>query len=158
MKAIVVAAIVVVAALAPTSHSEETPQDKDAGRFFFGNYQTSTLTVVQASTSTVFLSCLSTINTAATCSGKRKKRTIATNKDNDIKDMADIQLDSSANSEVRVERSEPSENQKLGFTIWTTAKTTTTVTILSTNTATTIRLSYGCSAGAVSLPAVNCAG
>ncbi|XP_027213295.2 uncharacterized protein [Penaeus vannamei] len=156
MKTVLVAVSLLVAVLVPASRSEESPEAQE-GRLFFGNYQTSTLTVVEASTSTVFLSCLSSANTGA-CSGKRKKRASSMKMPVDDQDELNMPLDSSVNSEVRAERSQPADNQKLGFTIWTTAKTTTTVTVLSTNTDTTIRLHYSCAAAGQTLPSVSCSG
>lgn len=45
---------------------------------------------------------------------------------------------------------------KIGYTIWTTTKTTSTVTVLYTNTASTVKISYYCVAGGVQYPSVNC--
>lgn len=72
MKTILVVVSLVAVALVPASRSEESPEAQE-GRLFFGNYQTSTLTVVEASTSTVFFSCLSS-TAALACSGRRKRR------------------------------------------------------------------------------------
>ncbi|MPD04118.1 hypothetical protein E2C01_099789 [Portunus trituberculatus] len=44
----------------------------------------------------------------------------------------------------------------LGFTMWTRVRSTSTVTMLYTDTNTTIRLSYYCQAGNLQLPANNC--
>lgn len=44
----------------------------------------------------------------------------------------------------------------LGFTLWTRARTTSTVTMLFTDTNTTIRLSYYCQAGGLQMPEFPC--
>ena len=48
------------------------------------------------------------------------------------------------------------KNEKLAFTIWTTSQTTTTATVIYTNAATTIQLSYICTVGGNAAPAVYC--
>ena len=50
-----------------------------------------------------------------------------------------------------------SKDDRINFTVWTTTKTTTTVTVMYTNTASTIRISYYCVAGGINLPNA-CAG
>ena len=60
--------------------------------------------------------------------------------------------------EAQAEEKDGKGNTKLlfGVNIWTRVRTTSTVTMLYTDTNTTIRLSYYCQAGSLQLPANNC--
>lgn len=49
------------------------------------------------------------------------------------------------------------DKDKLAFTVWTTSRTTTSVTVFFTNTSSTVRVSFYCVAGGISLPN-GCAG
>lgn len=44
------------------------------------------------------------------------------------------------------------EKDKLAFTVWTTSRTTTSVTVFFTNTSSTVRVSFYCVAGGISVP------
>ncbi|XP_071525998.1 uncharacterized protein [Panulirus ornatus] len=136
----------------------------DKGRFFVGSYQTTTHTVVVASTSTVFFSCLSgSANTL--CTGRRRKRTISVPIEQDaasIEGDSSLALDSSSEGDEDLPTDSPLDDDdhsgKSAFIVWTTTSTTTSVTVFYTNTSTTVRLSYLCLAAGVSLPAAQCGG
>ncbi|KAK7076182.1 hypothetical protein SK128_016681 [Halocaridina rubra] len=130
-------------------------------KFLFGSFSTTRYTQVVASTSTVFFSCLSGTSGGAVCMGrntKRKKRMLQN--DMTIGDSPNVpEVESSqATSPEKTDLApvESTNNSKLAFTIWTTSRTTTQVTVFFTNTSTTIRLSYYCFAGGIQFPQFNC--
>nr|XP_053634518.1 uncharacterized protein LOC128690028 [Cherax quadricarinatus] len=137
----------------------------DRNRFFAG-YTTTTYTDVVMVTSTVFFSCLSGTTTNTVCQGRRRKKDLRMllelpdNEEVDLAGSEDTEVDSSTYSPY----SEPEaheaahSNEKIFLTLWTTTRTTTTVTMLYTDTRTTIRLSYFCLAGQIQLPIFRCAG
>ncbi|XP_066964052.1 uncharacterized protein [Macrobrachium rosenbergii] len=149
--------------------TEDSLDAKDSSQKerLFGSFSTTTYTIVSAITSTVFFSCLS--GTAATvCQGRNSKR-FRRGSDAKALELADGEdsslpaLESSGLEEPSTEdRSATGEFQakdpKFGFTVWTTARTTTSVTVFYTNRSTTIRLSYYCIAGGLQFPPQNCAG
>ncbi|XP_042873276.1 uncharacterized protein LOC122253915 [Penaeus japonicus] len=125
-------------------------------RNLFGTVRTTTYTVVSASSSTVFYSCLSGSYTALICQGRKKK---SLRKIEEVDGLEDMPLDASSDASVEplLEKDVDSKDtQKIGFTVWTTSKTTTTVTVLYTNTASTIRISYYCGAGGINYPTNSC--
>lgn len=71
---------------------------------------------------------------------------------------SDVSLDPSESVDpLAIERDDdPATSEKFGYTVWTVAKTTTTVTVRYTNTATTVKISYYCGAGGVRYPANSC--
>ncbi|XP_068248913.1 uncharacterized protein [Palaemon carinicauda] len=131
----------------------------------FGSFSTTTYTIVSAVTSTVFFSCLSGSD-ATICQGRNTKRFRRGSRTKAIEleegdDLLVPSLEPSDLSEPMGEKTsetEESPKEKFGFTVWTTARTTTSVTVFYTNTSTTIRLSYYCIAGGIQYPANNCAG
>ncbi|XP_064078986.1 uncharacterized protein LOC135196238 [Macrobrachium nipponense] len=155
--------------VAPAS-SKKTEDDEDRmvvldrGRYIFGTTSTTTYTSVVASTSTVYLSCLSA--TAATICEKRKRsaRSNKTSRKEIALALADTELETSLDSsDVPEYASIPEEagkqdsgDGKMAFTLWTTTKISTTVTVYYTNTATTVTMSFGCLAGGMILPTQNC--
>ncbi|KAK7076180.1 hypothetical protein SK128_016679 [Halocaridina rubra] len=126
-------------------------------KFLFGSFSTTTYTQVVASTSTVFFSCLSGTATGTVCQGrgarrnKKLKRPDITVVESEVKE----DIESSITDDV-VNQQDMVRNSKLGFTIWTTSRTTTSVTVFFTNTSTTLRLSYYCFAGGIQFPQFNC--
>ncbi|XP_068248907.1 uncharacterized protein [Palaemon carinicauda] len=133
----------------------------------FGSFSTTTYTVVSAVTSTVFFSCLSGTDSTV-CQGRNAKRFRRGSRTKAIElegadDFSLPKLEPSAIEEPTAEESSVAgdakvNDPKFGFTIWTTARTTTSVTVFYTNTSTTIRLSYYCVAGGLQFPANRCAG
>ncbi|CAL4124082.1 unnamed protein product [Meganyctiphanes norvegica] len=158
-------ALLAVASAELTQQLQQSDVDVEGGargKFVFGSYRTTTHTVVQAATSTVFFSCLSGTGTAL-CTGKRKKRTLRNDLQADLlpggvsalegslggSDIADpLKLEAAGSGNA---------DGKLGFTIWTTNRLTTSVTVFFTDTLTTIRLSYFCNAAGITSPN-NCVG
>lgn len=65
-----------------------------------------------------------------------------------------ISLDSSSDAmePAATDRDDSVAANRFGYTVWTTSKTTSTVTLLYTNTASTIKISYYCDAGGVNYP------
>ncbi|CAL4121663.1 unnamed protein product [Meganyctiphanes norvegica] len=131
-------------------------------KFLLGTSSTTTYTVVSAATSTVYHSCLSGISSSALCTGRRKKRSNIIKKIDLLnrpllEDLASSTLqESMSEAWTREARSDGSEQGRFGFTVWTPTKLTTSVTVLYTNTSSTIRLSYFCSAAFVESPAAGC--
>ena len=75
---------------------------------------------------------------------------------NNRNDGVDL-ISSKSDTDIPVGNGSFSNNdEKLAFTIWTTAQTTTTATVLYTNDATTINLSYICTVGGNAAPSVYC--
>ncbi|XP_064078487.1 uncharacterized protein LOC135195914 [Macrobrachium nipponense] len=140
-------------------------QDSSQRERLFGSFSTTTYTIVSAITSTVFFSCLSGTDSTV-CRGRNAKRFRRGSKSKAIElaDDTDPTLPLLESSDVaepltedRNAAAEPqADNQKFGFTVWTTARTTTSVTVFYTNTSTTIRLSYFCIAGGIQLPINRC--
>ncbi|XP_071525995.1 uncharacterized protein [Panulirus ornatus] len=145
------------------------PELNDRSRFFLGRYSTTTYTDVVMVTSTVFFSCLSGTATGV-CQGRRRREFLSSSPlrtfieldegatdpvlESSQVDLADLKEDTG----VAAESSDNADSKLLGINVWTTSRTTTTVTMLYTDTNTTIRLSYYCLAGQIQLPANNCVG
>ncbi|XP_071525997.1 uncharacterized protein [Panulirus ornatus] len=130
----------------------------DQGRFLFGSYSTTTYTVVSASTSTVFYSCLSGTQ-AARCQGRRKRKDLGLLRETPVVEEDDkVELAGSLDEGTAEEKGVvPTDGDgKFAFTVWTTSRTTTSVTVIYTNTSTTIRLSYYCVVGQIDLPVFPC--
>jgi len=135
--------------------SEEISEKSDIrGRLAFGSFSTTTFTSVSLTTSTIFPSCL-TGTSAALCPGRRHKWRRNLDSNLDIKSLdvnIEDALEGSQVKEVKAENDIDDKSEKLAFTIWTTAATTTTATVLYTDTATTFTLSYICTASWAPLP------
>ncbi|KAK7076179.1 hypothetical protein SK128_016678 [Halocaridina rubra] len=133
------------------------PRDK----FLFGSYATATYTQVVASTSTVFFSCLSGTVSQWVCSGRhsrgRRSKKIKKPDINLDDDQSSIGIESSKGDPMPA-LTPDEDKRKFAFTIWTTSRTTTSVTVFFTDTNTTIRLSYYCFAAGIQYPQFNCAG
>ncbi|XP_069173063.1 uncharacterized protein [Procambarus clarkii] len=143
-----------------------SPEESDRERFF-KTYSTTTYTDVVMVTSTVFYSCLSGTSPAV-CQGRRRKRSflninrrqLALDSEDDalLSSIQDYTEDpDGANKELTEPSSHNPSSKFLGINVWTISRTTTTVTMLYTNTSTTIRLSYFCQAGQIQIPIFNCA-
>ncbi|CAL4063805.1 unnamed protein product [Meganyctiphanes norvegica] len=141
------------------NYAQETQAKEEVdGRVLFGAspYSTTTYTVVSVSTSTAFYKCYSGIVTTKTCTGRRKKRQIIT-KDLEHSESSPA-IESSKNEMAEIVKSVEPKDRLIGFTVWTTAMTTTSVTIISTDTATTIRMSFACIIGGADYPNYNSCG
>ncbi|XP_064078987.1 uncharacterized protein LOC135196239 [Macrobrachium nipponense] len=149
-----------------TAHSLD-PRDSSQKERLFGSFSTTTYTIVSAVTSTVFFSCLS--GTAATvCAGRNTKR-FRRGSDNkalelvgeggsNVPALEPSGLGEPSPEDTSAAGEAQAKDPKFGFTVWTTARTTTSVTVFYTNRSTTIRLSYYCVAGGLQFPPQNCAG
>ncbi|XP_045130983.1 uncharacterized protein LOC123516041 isoform X2 [Portunus trituberculatus] len=137
------------------------------GQRLLGVSSTTTHTSVVMVTSTVFFSCLSGTS-AAVCGGRRRKKSVPTmvefDDDSDTS-RASRALDGSLvdpdgtksyasdSSDSSSDSRQVDKDGKFQFlTVWSAVSTTTTVTMLYTDTNTTIRLSYYCQAGFQQLP------
>ncbi|KAG0712223.1 hypothetical protein GWK47_018959 [Chionoecetes opilio] len=128
---------------------------------FLGVSSTTTHTSVVMVTSTVFFSCLS--GTSATvCQGRRRRKSLPSVVQIDDEDSSSSNskaLDGSlvdpdatesytSSSSSSSDPREADKDTKFQFlTVWSAVSTTTTVTMLYTDTNTTVRLSYFCQAG-----------
>merc|ERR1711962_1782658 len=134
---------------------DRVERDVAEGRLL-GSVRTTTLWAISVSTSTQFLSCRSGIDTAV-CDGRRKRRrsvNIEYMRDNND---ADISGSIDSHQKREVQELEADRSGKLyGFTVWTAVTQSTTVTVLTTNTDTTVRLSFYCSAALADVPAISC--
>ncbi|KAG7153828.1 uncharacterized protein LOC121856989 [Homarus americanus] len=138
---------------------------------FLGTFSTSTRTMVIASTSTVFLTCLSgTANPVVLCGGRRKKRNVREKSMtfllDDYRGLPGPILEGSTEG-VNVDGKERDTGgvgeeghaeKFLGIQLWTTTAVTTSVTVFYTNTSTTVRISFYCAAGGLNLPPISCIG
>merc|ERR1712198_184250 len=156
MRLVLLLPVLVLVAVAAADNKGPAVYDNE--RLLFGSYKTTTYTVVSASTSTVYYSCLSGTYSALICKGRKRKSVRG------MKDLStpveDMMLDSSgdAGSEdvKQLDNNTNNSNQKFGFTVWTTSKTTTSITVMYTNTASTLRISYYCAAGGINFPTNPC--
>ncbi|XP_042873285.1 uncharacterized protein LOC122253923 [Penaeus japonicus] len=154
--ALALALVLEVAAVDP---HEESAVEKQK-RYLFGTVSTTTYSLVSVSTSTVYFSCLSGTFTQRVCQGrnaKRKRKSLVEN----VNDVQDAMLLDSSGGEKGAEpdpdfSQDDGDVERLGFTVWTTSKTTSTVTVIYTNTASTVKISYYCVAGGIRYPSVNC--
>merc|ERR1712106_190294 len=157
MRLEVAAALVLLITLACGSHADDT-QEKglEAGRFMnaLATYSTTTYTVVSVSTSSMKIICYSGIASATTCKGRRRKRKVrqydnlleaAESQSDNVLEGSKDQLAESV--EPRQGKAEDLDGRLLGFTVWTTTKSTTSVTVFYTDTATTLKVSIGCAIG-----------
>ncbi|KAK3857521.1 hypothetical protein Pcinc_036232 [Petrolisthes cinctipes] len=138
---------------------------------FIGRYSTTTETAVVMVTSTVFFSCLSGTS-AALCLGRRRKRALRSNisfdqerndralETSQVEETASLaeQGDAVMPPREKAESTVSGSSRLLGFQVWTRVRSTTTVTMIFTDTNTTIRLSFYCQAGLAQLPTFNCVG
>ncbi|MPC50160.1 hypothetical protein E2C01_043983 [Portunus trituberculatus] len=117
-------------------------------------------------TSTVFFSCLEGTSTAL-CQGRRNRKVsrinfgqIEENEAYSALEGSQIDMAREARDLKDPENSEDdpadASSKLLGINVWTRVRTTTTVTMLYTDTNTTIRLSYACQAGHLQLPQFGC--
>jgi len=149
MKAAVL--LIAAAAVCAAATGKEEPALEKA---FFGAYRTVTRTGVSLATSTVFATCLTKSDTTKLCAGRRRRGLSSPS----LAPAAEKTLDSSID-EVDIQPPIAGAQQKLlggVYTIWTTATTSTTVTVTYTNTATTISLDYLCTAGSIDFPTIFC--
>jgi len=128
-----------------------------------GQYSTTTFTIVSASTSTVFVTCVSNTIPATLCNGRRRRAAnpvlMLDKLGGDNGDF--VSLDSSRNDEVEgAPESTDAETAdgKIFFTVWTTSRSTTSVTVFYTNTATTVTVSIPCTAALQTIPTLGCVG
>ncbi|XP_050727022.1 uncharacterized protein LOC127003983 [Eriocheir sinensis] len=146
--------------------SNENPMTKeDKERFIFGPRSITTYTAVSVTTSTAFLTCLSGTNDNV-CQGRRKKRSVRLMQDISKREGESTSLSTSLIEEAdtvvaptgstKKAEGDSQGDEKLIFTVWTTARITTSITLVSTDTNTTIRVSFYCLAGNVQLPTINC--
>ncbi|CAL4121664.1 unnamed protein product [Meganyctiphanes norvegica] len=127
------------------------PQPRE-GKVFFTTGSTSvTYTQVSLSTSTVFFSCLSGLDSSKTCGGRRKKRSKLPN----LTDFNQPEIESSRD-ETRHGGEEVTKDRFIGFFTSSLYTSTSTRTVLYTNTASTIRLSYYCSVASINVPPATC--
>merc|ERR1711962_331469 len=145
----------VVEAVGDNQGADRVERDVAEGRLL-GSVRTTTLWAISVSTSTQFLSCRSGIDTAV-CDGRRKRRrsvNIEYMRDNND---ADISGSIDSHQKREVQELEADRSGKLyRFTVWTAVTQSTTVTVLTTNTDTTVRLSFYCSAALADVPAISC--
>merc|ERR1712179_405919 len=124
-----------------------------------GQVSTTTLWSISVSTSTVHFSCLSGISSNIVCNGRRKRR-MARNIIANIVDNVNPGITSSLeNVNEKEQEKDLEKSEKLfGFTVWTAVTASSTVTVFSTNTASTIRMSYYCTAALADTPGSACSG
>ncbi|XP_042873272.1 uncharacterized protein LOC122253911 isoform X2 [Penaeus japonicus] len=142
---------------APTEEKDGIVLKGSDEKLFFGRFSTTTYTGVAVSTSTVFFSCL--LGTAPTvCQGRRRRNKRNVKFEATADSYVDSGLESSHDTSIaEAKDSSASEDQsKIFVNVWTTSRTSTTVTVLYTNTSTTLRISLYCIAGFVQLPQFNC--
>ncbi|CAL4108757.1 unnamed protein product, partial [Meganyctiphanes norvegica] len=141
------------------SHLAINKPNRNNAAKFFASVGTQILTIYSLTTSTVYFTCLSGISANALCKGKRKKRTLPTKLD--ILDSGVIQtLESSHGNPISLAAEEFTANKKdvskVLVPLWSTSKTTSTVTVLYTATASTLKLSYYCSVARLTAPSPSC--
>ncbi|KAK7076177.1 hypothetical protein SK128_016676 [Halocaridina rubra] len=160
----VLSVVTLGALIAPSVSEEAKDVQTEKGKYLFGSYSTATYTVVQASTSTVYFSCIQG-SAADLCAGRKRaskmlqKSTEPLIEGRALEGDSQTNLESSKSDDTQALETRPKESDgKFAFTIWTTSKTTTSITVFYTNTSTTIRLSYACVAGGMSKPSDTCNG
>ncbi|KAK3857522.1 hypothetical protein Pcinc_036233 [Petrolisthes cinctipes] len=140
-------------------------QSMQPGRFF-ASVTSTTETVFVMVTSTVFFSCISIAPSGPACMGRRRKRSLSRTIEVDHDKQRGLSLDSSQ-QDALLNTGDPGQQRDniddtdnntrlLGINIWSSVRSTSTVTMLFTDTNTTIRLGYYCLAGNVRLPTFNC--
>ncbi|KAK7068553.1 hypothetical protein SK128_004758 [Halocaridina rubra] len=146
--------------------SKLDPQNRE--KFLFGSFSTTTYTNFVLSTSTVFFSCLVGTTSQVVCSGRSRSSGRRMLRDAPLQAGKELTQgdepvtdyyvpESSFNDVNESSKSDlPENSEKFAFTIWTTSRTTSSITVYYTNTSTTVRLSYVCAAAAVSYPPFNC--
>merc|ERR1719427_1092971 len=140
-----ISASVLLVNFLPATLSEIQEEGKSPGQLrLFGG--TSTATRYSTLTSTIFYSCVSALAATGACSG-RKRRNVPTMVDlealnGDAGDLASSQADASDVVAFRVDEDNDVQKEKLFVTL--TTFTTMTTTEYSTNTATTVSISYAC--------------
>jgi len=104
----------------------------------YTNYNLATTTV------TAYISCSSTLNDATACSvGRRRRRSVPIEMtSNDVVNAAE--LDSGMDTETRADGTSSDKSEKLLFTLWSTTNMDVGVTYTSTDTGTTVSISYAC--------------
>ncbi|XP_063859247.1 uncharacterized protein LOC135100347 isoform X1 [Scylla paramamosain] len=151
----------------PAEGNDDPGAVQIGGQRLLGVSSTTTHTSVVMVTSTVFFSCLSGTS-AAVCLGRRRKKSVPTMvefDDSDTSSHTSKALDGSLvdpdgtrsyasdSSDFSSDSRQADKDGKFQFlTVWSAVSTTTTVTMLYTDTNTTIRLSYYCQAGFQQLP------
>ncbi|KAF2357971.1 hypothetical protein FHG87_011274 [Trinorchestia longiramus] len=136
---------------------DERDTEEDRAKFIFiKGYSTQTHTIVSFTTSTVPLTCFGGFSPAEdipACMGKRRKRSTKPINRNWSEGSFDIESSQGFPSATEVDLTK--KGRKF-FTVWTKSFTTTTLTTISTDSATTLSLSYYCSAGNLEIPNIGC--
>jgi len=118
-----------------------------------GQVSTTTLWSISVSTSTVFFTCASGHLATAACAGRRKKRRI--NMPENFQDNVNPELGGSMANVEKEQEQELKKSEKLyGFTVWTAVTASSTVIVFTTNTASSVRVSFYCSAALLSANAL----
>merc|ERR1712212_1433616 len=158
MRLEVAAALAILLTVLCGSQADDSQRKDDSSARFLSalaTYSTTTYTVVSVSTSSMKLICYSGIKSATICAGRRRKRKVHHDTQLEAETESDNALESSKDQlaepvepvrQGKAEGSDP-EGRLLGFTVWTTAKSTTSVTVFYTDTATTVKVSIGCAVG-----------
>merc|ERR1739838_137522 len=155
---VVVALAAVVAASESAIRTErdvaliDNNADVGKGRIL-GQVSTTTLWSISVSTSTVFFTCASGHAPAVVCAGRRKKRRININEN--FHDNVNPEITGSMDNVEKEQEQELKKSEKLyGFTVWTAVTASSTVVVRTTNTASTVRVSFYCSAALLSANAL----
>ncbi|CAL4060847.1 unnamed protein product, partial [Meganyctiphanes norvegica] len=131
--------------------SEDVAERK--GRGILAAYRTQTVLSVTTATTTVPLTCYSTINQAA-CSRRRHRRVAQINELTYNLNDADNLLGSLDDLERETRDVDSDREGRLALTIWSTTSSTFTFTSTSTDSATTFSVSFYCSIAGASFPAM----
>jgi len=127
------------------------------GKLFLGAFTTVSHTVVTFLTSTVPLTCINSLKTSTICGGRRKSFRKIILDDLGLESEG-LDLSPSSSSPYLSDELDPHATPKgrAFYTVWVRSTVTTTLTTYSTNTATTVSLSYNCSAGGIDVPSTAC--
>jgi len=122
--------------------SSASARDQDDARFVGVNRVWTSFEIV-TTTLTAYSSCSSQAGTV-NCAGRRKRSVPFKTIDGDMADKTTDELDSALESIVKTDGTSDDKSEKLLFTFWSTSQVKTTLTHTSTNTATTVSISYQC--------------
>merc|ERR1739842_90238 len=138
------------------SYAEGMQVTDKEGRLLYSS-MTTTYTMISVSTSSMKLICYSGIASATICAGRRRKRKVhhdnlldaETSESDGLLESSKDELTQSIEEAGHQGKAEGDEHEGrlLGFTVWTTTKTTSSVTVFYTDTATTVKVSIGCAVG-----------
>merc|ERR1711962_999480 len=142
MKSLVLPVILGVLALSLTvSATEEEEKVYDPQqKFLIGVRRTAVITTISTSTVTVGSTCYSKISTG-TCSGKRKKRAVASQVVDVTADINDSGIDGSMSTPIEISDGKEDPGK---LVIWTTSTTTITWYSSSTASGTTLTVNFSC--------------